>query len=233
MTGYGRAVADVSRGGSSIRFVVEARSVNHRGFDLKIRSDEPDARCDVEIARTVKAAVERGSVTLHVRVERASAGLLDVERIRSTFTALERIRREVGLPEPVDLATVAAFLAAAGAPGTSPDDEGETWHGLRPAVEGALAELVAMRMREGAALRAELAERMDGLQAIVEQVDEATKPIPARFGPVGRKLDFVIQEIGREINTVGSKAQDASVGTLVIDGKAELEKMREQAQNIE
>ena len=51
--------------------------------------------------------------------------------------------------------------------------------------------------------------------------------------PVGRKLDFVLQEIGREINTLGSKAQDASVAGLVIEAKSELEKIREQAQNIE
>jgi uncharacterized protein (TIGR00255 family) len=50
---------------------------------------------------------------------------------------------------------------------------------------------------------------------------------------VGRKLDFVIQEVGRELNTVGSKAQDAGIAGLVIDGKVELEKVREQAQNIE
>ncbi len=52
-------------------------------------------------------------------------------------------------------------------------------------------------------------------------------------GAVGRKLDFVIQEIGRELNTVGSKAQDAEMAALVIDAKAELEKLREQAQNVE
>jgi uncharacterized protein (TIGR00255 family) len=51
--------------------------------------------------------------------------------------------------------------------------------------------------------------------------------------PVGRKLDFVIQEIGREINTLGSKSQDASVANQVIEAKSELEKIREQAQNIE
>jgi uncharacterized protein (TIGR00255 family) len=50
---------------------------------------------------------------------------------------------------------------------------------------------------------------------------------------VGRKLDFVIQEVGRELNTVGSKAQDAGIAGLVIEGKVELEKIREQAQNIE
>ena len=52
-------------------------------------------------------------------------------------------------------------------------------------------------------------------------------------GAVGRKLDFVIQEIGRELNTIASKSQDAEVAGLVIDAKAELEKMREQAQNVE
>jgi uncharacterized protein (TIGR00255 family) len=52
-------------------------------------------------------------------------------------------------------------------------------------------------------------------------------------GAVGRKLDFVIQEIGRELNTVASKAQDAEMAALVIDAKAELEKLREQAQNVE
>ncbi len=52
-------------------------------------------------------------------------------------------------------------------------------------------------------------------------------------GVVGRKLDFLAQEIGREVNTVGSKARDAALGGLVVELKAELEKIREQVQNIE
>lgn len=50
---------------------------------------------------------------------------------------------------------------------------------------------------------------------------------------VGRKLDFLTQEIGRECNTIGSKAQDAAVQGLVVEAKAELERIREQVQNIE
>ena len=50
---------------------------------------------------------------------------------------------------------------------------------------------------------------------------------------VGRKLDFIVQEINREINTIGSKAQDIEIGRLVVDAKAEAEKIREQVQNIE
>jgi uncharacterized protein (TIGR00255 family) len=50
---------------------------------------------------------------------------------------------------------------------------------------------------------------------------------------VGRKLDFLLQEINREINTIGSKAQDLRVTKIVVDLKSELEKIREQVQNIE
>ncbi len=51
--------------------------------------------------------------------------------------------------------------------------------------------------------------------------------------PVGRKLDFLLQELGREANTVASKALDADISLNVVNIKAELEKIREQAQNIE
>lgn len=50
---------------------------------------------------------------------------------------------------------------------------------------------------------------------------------------IGRKLDFMVQEISRELNTIGSKAQDAEVQGSVVEAKAELEKAREQIQNIE
>lgn len=52
-------------------------------------------------------------------------------------------------------------------------------------------------------------------------------------GPVGRKLDFLLQELNREWNTIGSKANDAVIAQAVVDARAELEKIREQAQNIE
>ncbi|MDH4163442.1 MAG: YicC family protein [Nitrospirota bacterium] len=51
--------------------------------------------------------------------------------------------------------------------------------------------------------------------------------------PVGRKLDFLIQEMGREVNTIASKAMDSHIAMTVVTMKAELEKIREQVQNIE
>ena len=51
--------------------------------------------------------------------------------------------------------------------------------------------------------------------------------------PVGRKLDFLVQELNREVNTIGSKAMDAEIAQYVVQAKGEIEKLREQVQNIE
>lgn len=51
--------------------------------------------------------------------------------------------------------------------------------------------------------------------------------------PVGRKLDFLVQELNREVNTIGSKASDTMIAQCVVDAKGEIEKLREQVQNIE
>ena len=74
-------------------------------------------------------------------------------------------------------------------------------------------------------------------------VDEETVRLRSHFvqmndvlekgGPVGRKLDFIVQEMNREANTIGSKITDAALAHKVVDIKAELEKIREQIQNIE
>jgi uncharacterized protein (TIGR00255 family) len=52
-------------------------------------------------------------------------------------------------------------------------------------------------------------------------------------GAIGRKLDFMVQEMFREINTIGSKANDFEIATHVVNVKTELEKIREQVQNVE
>lgn len=74
-------------------------------------------------------------------------------------------------------------------------------------------------------------------------VDEETVRLHSHLGqfrelleadePIGRKLDFLVQEINREINTIGSKAQNLDITKCVVDMKADVEKIREQIQNIE
>jgi uncharacterized protein (TIGR00255 family) len=283
MTGFGRASAEAG----DRRLRVEIRSVNHRGLDLKVRGSELDAFCDAEVGRAVRAAVERGAVTVHIREELSagSAGI-DEARVRSVYAALERLRQELEIEEPIGLATTAAFMDAGAGGGLSGE---ELWEALRPAVANALAELRATRAREGVALAADLEEHRGRIASIAQQLRSAAAALPQKFtrrleerlaplrsqpgfdpgrlaqeaalmaerldvaeelvrldthlrhlgdllsssGAVGRKLDFVVQEVGRELNTIASKAQDAVVSALVIDAKAELEKLREQAQNVE
>ncbi len=290
MTGFGRALA---REGER-RLVVEARSLNHRGIDVKVRARELDAPppVETEIVRLVRATVTRGSVVISIRDEsRADAQTLDVARVRAAHAALETLRADLGLPGSVDLATVAAFLSGP-AMATGGGANELTWDVLRPAVEEALREMQLMRSREGAALVADLRQRLDRLRALATHIGEQARGLPTRAArrleerlaslvagtagvdpgrltqevallaekldvseelvrlathlehlghlldgqdgqPPGRKIDFLVQEVGRELNTIGSKVQDAPIAALVVEGKAELEKLREQAQNIE
>ena len=77
--------------------------------------------------------------------------------------------------------------------------------------------------------KCDITEELVRLESHLRQFDETL----TRDEPVGRKLDFLLQEINREVNTIGSKANDAQIASVVVELKAELEKIREQVQNIE
>lgn len=77
--------------------------------------------------------------------------------------------------------------------------------------------------------RSDISEELTRLRSHIGQFNELLKSTQ----PVGRTLDFLLQEMNREVNTIGSKANDASIASQVIGIKAELERVREQAQNIE
>jgi uncharacterized protein (TIGR00255 family) len=80
-----------------------------------------------------------------------------------------------------------------------------------------------------------LADRMDITEELVRLRSHFKQffSVISLSEPVGRKLDFLLQEINREVNTIGSKANDADIAALVVEMKSELEKVREQVQNIE
>ncbi len=290
MTGFGRGVSQLG----ARRLLVEVRSLNGRGIDIKIRGrdfDLPPA-VEIEVVSMLRARLARGTVSVLVREEGGESGPTAIEpaAIRGAHQILEELRRDLGLAQPVDLATVAAFLAGPAA-GHARREE-LSWDGLRPALEQAIGELQAMRAREGAVLAVDLNQRLERLRALAAQIGESAAGMPTRAArklqerlaavvpgsaPIeperlaqevallaerldvseelvrlrthldhmgtllagttpetpGRKIDFLVQEIGRELNTIGSKVQDASIAAMVVDGKAELEKLREQAQNIE
>jgi len=77
--------------------------------------------------------------------------------------------------------------------------------------------------------KCDITEELVRLESHLRQFDETLE----KGEPVGRKLDFLLQEINREVNTIGSKANDAEIAASVVELKAELEKIREQVQNVE
>ena len=77
--------------------------------------------------------------------------------------------------------------------------------------------------------RTDVAEELTRLASHIEQA----RGLIAADAPAGRKLEFLVQELNREINTVGSKSQHAGIAALVVELKAELERVREQVQNVE
>jgi uncharacterized protein (TIGR00255 family) len=77
--------------------------------------------------------------------------------------------------------------------------------------------------------RSDVTEELTRLKSHVAQFRTALKA----KGPVGKRLDFLLQEMGREVNTIGSKANDGDISAEVVELKSELEKIREQVQNIE
>ncbi len=94
------------------------------------------------------------------------------------------------------------------------------------------AEIDAARLATEVALFADRANIDEELVRLQSHVD-AARELLSKDEPVGRKLDFIVQEMNREFNTIGSKANDKQITALVIEGKAEIEKIREQVQNLE
>lgn len=90
-----------------------------------------------------------------------------------------------------------------------------------------------VRLAEEVALLADRVDVAEELSRLEIHLGQFSATLLGHADGVGRKLDFLTQEIGRELNTIGSKAQDAFVQGLVVDAKTELERIREQVQNVE
>ena len=102
----------------------------------------------------------------------------------------------------------------------------------------AVGELTESRTVDEGRLEQEVAYLADKLDITEELVRlqahiDASREALGEDSPVGKRLGFLAQEMGREVNTIGSKANDAQISHAVVAFKAELEKFREQAQNVE
>ncbi|MBQ1915734.1 MAG: YicC family protein [Selenomonadaceae bacterium] len=109
----------------------------------------------------------------------------------------------------------------------------------RQRLQKMMAELLAdkdfdeTRIIQETALYADKVNYTEEIVRLKSHFQQFRQMVAAVEGPVGRKLDFLIQEMNREANTIGSKANNAAAAQIVVDIKSEIEKLREQVQNIE
>jgi uncharacterized protein (TIGR00255 family) len=80
-----------------------------------------------------------------------------------------------------------------------------------------------------AAQHGDITEEMTRLRVHLDAMSTLFK----RTGPIGKSIEFLLQEISRELNTMGAKAQNAKMSQITVEMKGEVEKMREQVQNVE
>jgi len=107
----------------------------------------------------------------------------------------------------------------------------------RTKLESRLAQLEAsgvdpQRLAQEVALMADRCAIDEELSRLESHLTQMNRYLDAE-GEIGKKMDFLIQEMNREANTIGSKASDAEIAQQVVDLKSEIEKMREQIQNVE
>jgi len=99
-------------------------------------------------------------------------------------------------------------------------------------LEGTGATLDGGRLEQEVAVLADRADVSEELTRLCSHCEQIAQLLAPGTQPVGRRLEFLLQEVGREINTLGSKVTELAVTRLVVDLKTELERMREQAQNV-
>ena len=288
MTGYGRA--SVERDGRQL--TIELKSVNHRFLDISFRMPRSFNFLEDAMRKQIGRTLSRGHVDVFAtyRNMREDSKRVEVDDalLSAYMKAFDRIEESTNLRDDRSL-SVAARLPDVLAV-TEADEDQEALRALaEDALSEALDQMRAMRAREGEALRADISERVDRLEAMTreiekrypETVEEYRQKLEARVQellggatvdeqrllqevalmadrsaiaeetvrlhshfeqvrafisaeePTGRKLDFIVQELNREVNTISSKSQDVPITNLVLEAKAEIEKIREQVQNVE
>jgi uncharacterized protein (TIGR00255 family) len=287
MTGFGSAEAQTLGG----RLRIDIRTVNHRYFNPQLKLPAELAGVEGEMRERLRQLLERGHVAVTARwveLPAHEAGVaVDLARARQVVAAAKELKKKLKLKGDVDLTFVTRQPDVWSV--RNGNETAVAWPDVRPIVEQAARDVVAMREREGLALAAELGGRLDALEAggrLVEQraperlkaehtrlkqavaalaagvqVDEqrlalevalladkvditeelvrfrthlaACRQALASTEAVGKQLGFLAQELLREVNTMGSKANDAGVTQAVIAMKGELEKFREQLENLE
>jgi uncharacterized protein (TIGR00255 family) len=179
MTGYGHGVTTLAKH----TFKVEIRTLNHRGLDVKVRTQDclfaPET--EAELLRLVRQAFARGSVLVTVRDEHGterSSGL-NLPFIKQLHADLSSLNDELGLTAPIDLVTLGTFLSVIPASACI-EIQSTDWEALRPAVEMAISNVTTMRQREGALLGMDLIQKLASLRKLTHAMRETSALVPSR-----------------------------------------------------
>ena len=193
-------------------------------------SDVKDDRSLMSIARLPDVL----NVTEAEEDQEALRSLLK-ETLSAALDAIVAMREREGMEIKKDLAFRADNIEAMTEKieARYPETVQEYTARLRAAIEELIAQSVdETRLLTEVAIMADrsaIAEETVRLHAHISQLRECL----AQTEPVGRRLDFLVQELNREVNTITSKSQDVPITQLAVSMKAEIEKLREQLQNIE
>jgi uncharacterized protein (TIGR00255 family) len=288
MTGFGAGELTITAG----RYVVEARSLNHRFLEVLVRLPRDLSPLEDRIRARVQQRVLRGRIEIAIIREnygkRARTVKVDVDLAKTFTAALNDLKQALELPGTADLSMMVGLPDLIKIEEQKEDLE-TCWPPISEGIGQALDRLVAMREMEGARLAEDLEQRLGRLSQRIDEVEgrapmvvkdyaarlmrrigELVGTVPVdegrvatevavfadrcdiaeevtRFrshlaqirqtlpagGAIGRTLEFIVQELGREANTMGSKANDLEIARAVIAIKGELESLREQIQNVE
>ena len=230
MTGYGRARQLIG----SKEITVEIRSVNHRFLEYSSRVPRAYAYLEEKLKNLIKGSVSRGKVDVSLSIQTVGGTdtqvVINHDLARSYLQALRSLAEDLQIKNDITVSQMARFSDIFSVIRVEENEE-EIWQAVEQVAREAVDNFVAMRLTEAAifAEKIAVAEETVRLGSHVHQF----RQILSSSEPVGRKLDFLVQEFNREANTIGSKAQDLEVARIVVDLKAEIEKIREQIQNVE
>ncbi len=161
MTGYGEA----SYSSDQLRLAVELRSVNNRYLKVSLRAGEPYNLLEPEVEKVVRRSVKRGTVQVHLRVDRQFAAQdfqINAVALRSYLTQLRSLSGELGVGDgSMLLAQVLALPGVVPEPAAVALDLEEEWPVLEGVLEEAIGKLQQMRQEEGRAMAQEMLQMRD------------------------------------------------------------------------
>jgi uncharacterized protein (TIGR00255 family) len=194
-----------------LALVLAQPGVVHAAPTADAHAADPDADADAIAAATTAAAAALGTM----RAAEGAALAADLAAQLAELAAARTRLAELAAAVPAQLQRrladrLARLLADAGPTPVDP-----------------------ARLAHEVALLADRADVAEELVRLTSHLDQAGTLIAEPRAAVGRRLDFLVQEIGRELNTIGSKSALAEITTVVVDAKAALERLREQVQNVE